>query len=127
MPPIMPISGRCQSRGFAASDGRVYGTAAARGFDEQHPGDRIEDHAAGAFRRMEEILAEAGLDRRHVVFVQIYLHNVDRDIEGFNAVWRDFFKGLSPGRCCVGASLLMDLLVEMTFIADPDTHHQTAS
>ena len=106
MRPVFPIENRSQSRGYLASPAVLSGVAASKGFDEPPLGsDKIDTHARAAFRRMDELLAEAGLERGNITFVQVYLHDVLRDIEGFNGVWRNYFEGLSPCRCCVGATL----------------------
>ena len=119
MQPIFPIDGRNQSRGVRCREGLVIGVAASKGFDTPAPpGDDIGAHAAGAFARMDEVLAEAALSRSDVVFVQVYLHDVLRDVDGFNAVWRDYFQGLSPARCCVGVALQGGMLVELVFTAE---------
>ena len=115
--PVLPIEGRCQSRAYIAPDGTLYGVAASMGFGQPLPGPTVEDHAKSAFGRMEDTLAEAGLALSDVCFVQVFLHDVERDVEGFNTIWRSVFDGLSPARICVGATLQAGMLVEMTFVA----------
>lgn len=116
--PIFPIPGRAQSRGFETHGGLIFGVAASKGFDEPAPPDDITAHAKAAFRRMDEILHAAGLDRSHVGFVNVFLHDVIRDVDGFNAVWHEVFAHLSPARFCVGARLQSLMLVEMAFYAE---------
>ena len=120
MMPIFPIAVRNQSRGAISRDGLVFGVTVSKGFDTPAPSpDDIAAHAQGAFRRMEEVLGEAGVGRADVVIVQVYLQDVLRDINGLNAVWCDCFDGLSPARCCIGATLQGGMLVEMVFAAEP--------
>lgn len=116
--PVLPLAGRCQSRGFAAPNGMLFGVAASCGFDTPPLGEGIRAHAQGAFARMTEVLDAAGLQRSDVCSVTVYLDDVIGDVAGFNEVWQSYFAGLAPARCCIGARLQMGMLVEMTFCAE---------
>ncbi len=124
MGPLLRIADRTQSRGFMTSGGLVLGVAASQGFESPPLPDDISHHAQAAFRRMDEVLGAAELDRTHVCFVNVYLNDIERDVGGFNAVWRDAFRGLAPARCCIGAKLQGTLLVEMTFCAAHPREYQ---
>ena len=117
MGPLLAIADRCQSRGFSAPSGVLFGVAASKGFDEAPIGGGVGEHARSAFRRFDEVLAAAGLGRGDVCFVNVYLNDVVADVAEFNAEWRAYFKDLAPARCCVGATLQPGILVEMVFIA----------
>ncbi|WP_299658133.1 RidA family protein [uncultured Tateyamaria sp.] len=115
--PVFAMSDRCQSRGYVAANGMLFGVAASRGFDDlDRPGD-ITDHAYGAFERMQTVLHEAWFDLCDVCAVTVYLADVHRDANTFNTVWQRVFAGHAPARCCVGAVLQGGLLVEMSFTA----------
>ena len=81
-------------------------------------GDSISDHAEAAFARMDTLLNEAGLRRENITAVHVFLHDVLRDVDGFNAVWRGYFGAHAPCRFCVGATLQSGMLVEMNFFAE---------
>jgi enamine deaminase RidA (YjgF/YER057c/UK114 family) len=66
-------------------------------------------------RQLDEILTQHRLTRRHVVSVQLFLQNVNRDIAAVNEVYRDFFSTHTPSRCAVGTDLQVDMLVEAIF------------
>ena len=119
---IFPIACRCQSRAFRSDGGLLFGVAASKGFDEDPLSGDITEHAEAAFARMSEVLEGAGLTRADVCFVNVYLHDVLKDVAAFNIVWRQYFEGLSPARCCVGVTLQTGILVEMVFVAQqPDS------
>jgi len=106
---VIRESGRKTLEGIAAS--KVLNGPAVEG-------ERIADHAEAAFARMDVILSEAGLTRNAVTAVHVFLHDVLRDVDGFNAVWRKYFSDHSPCRYCVGATLQSGMLVEMNFYAE---------
>jgi enamine deaminase RidA (YjgF/YER057c/UK114 family) len=70
------------------------------------------------FRQLDEVLAKAGLSRKSVVSVRLYLAQVNRDIAAVNEVYREYFAGCSPMRMAVGAELQKGMLVEAQFIVE---------
>lgn len=70
------------------------------------------------FRQLDEVLAKAGLSRKGVVSVRLYLAQVNRDIAAVNEVYKEYFAGCSPMRLAVGAELQKGMLVEAQFIVD---------
>ena len=52
--------------------------------------------------------------------MHVFLADVMRDVEGFNAVWRGYFGDHTPCRYCIGVSLQSGMLVEMNFFAEFD-------
>lgn len=75
-------------------------------------------HSQAAFRRTDELLAQVGLTRKNVTAVHIFLHDVLRDVDGFNAAWTEYFEDHPACRYCVGATLQGGMLVEMNFFAE---------
>ena len=80
--------------------------------------DDIAGHANAAFARMDQLLAEVSLERQSVTAVHVFLHDVLRDVEGFNTIWRSYFGSHTPCRYCIGATLQSGMLVEMNFFAE---------
>ncbi|WP_291714546.1 RidA family protein [Limnobacter sp. CACIAM 66H1] len=53
---------------------------------------------------LEGTMAGAGTDKSHLLMVQVYLTNMARDYDGFNAVWEAWLpEGTAPSRACVEA------------------------
>ena len=51
---------------------------------------------------LEGTMAGAGTDKSHLLMVQVYLTNMARDYDGFNAVWEAWLpEGTAPSRACV--------------------------
>lgn len=67
------------------------------------------------FRQLDEVLHALGLNKKHVVFVQLFLQHVNRDISDVNDIYRAYFGTHTPMRCAVGADLQVDMLIEAVF------------
>ncbi len=86
--------------------------------DGQLPGDDIESQARQAFANLGRVLEAAGGGWQDVVKVTCYLTHPERDLAGWNTVWREFFSESPPARATVGAALLNDAwLIEIDLIA----------
>jgi len=70
------------------------------------------------FRQLDEVLAEAGLERTNICSARIYLQDVLRDVGEINAVWKEYFGSHPPNRRCYGVQLQAGLLVEAGFVAE---------
>ncbi len=68
---------------------------------------------------VKEVLALAGASLDDVTMVNVYLHDLDRDYDAMNAVYREYFgTERLPARATVGVSrLAKGLLVEISCIA----------
>ncbi len=71
-----------------------------------------------AFRQLDAILAEAGLNRTHIASVRLYLQQVNRDIAAVNEVYRAYFGDHPPCRRAYGVELQAGMLVEAAFVAE---------
>jgi 2-iminobutanoate/2-iminopropanoate deaminase len=85
-------------------------------------GKMIESDIGAATRQtlnnIEAILKEAGTDFDHVVRMDVFLQNFDRDWDGMNAVYAERFpNGRFPVRQTVGVAMDPDTLVEISCIA----------
>ncbi len=86
--------------------------------DGQLPGPDIESQARQAFVNLGQVLDAAGGKWEDVVKVTCYLTRPERDLAGWNAIWREFFPENPPARATVGAALLDDSwLIEIDLIA----------
>ncbi len=82
------------------------------------PGPDIESQARQAFENLGEVLKAAGSSWDKVVKVTCYLTHPERDLAGWNKVWKEYFPTNPPARATVGASLLnREWLIEIDLIA----------
>lgn len=70
------------------------------------------------FRQLDEILSEAGVEKRSVVSGRLYLQDVLRDIAEVNEVYREYFGAHPPNRRAYGVQLQSGMLVEAAFVAE---------
>lgn len=70
------------------------------------------------FRQLDEVLAEAGIDKTAIASVRLYLQDVSRDIAAVNEVYREYFGAHSPNRRAYGVDLQVGMLVEAAFVAE---------
>lgn len=68
---------------------------------------------------IDQFLADAGTDKSHIMSVTIYLKDIERDYQDFNAVWDEWVSDIEAlPRTCVEAKLYHpDVLVELTVVA----------
>lgn len=72
--------------------------------------------------KVDNLLAEAGSDKRHILSATLYLKSMD-DYADLNSVWNDWLpEGCAPARACVEAKMAREsLLVEVSVIAAEKT------
>lgn len=79
-------------------------------------GETIEEQTRQTLHNLEAVLAVAGLTRDHVVKVSAHLQELERDFDGYDRVYQEFFQEPYPARTTVG-SRLYGILLEMDMIA----------
>ena len=70
------------------------------------------------FRQLDDILAEAGVDKRSICSARIYLEHVNRDVAEINEAYAEYFGDHPPNRRCYGVDLQHGMLVEAGFVAE---------
>jgi enamine deaminase RidA (YjgF/YER057c/UK114 family) len=70
------------------------------------------------FRQLDEILAEAGVQKTAIVSARLYLQHVLRDIEEVNDAYKEYFGSHPPNRRAYGVNLQSGMLVEAAFVAE---------
>ena len=70
------------------------------------------------FRQLDEILAEAGIQKTAIVSARLYLQDILRDIGGVNAAYKEYFGSHPPNRRAYGVNLQSGMLVEAAFVAE---------
>lgn len=70
------------------------------------------------FRKLDDILSQASIDKTAIVSVRLYLQDVNRDIAAVNEVYADYFGTHPPNRRAYGVDLQVGMLVEAAFVAE---------
>lgn len=76
----------------------------------------VAEQTRQVFRNIQAILAEAGASLADVVKVTAFLQDPDRDWDGYDSVFPEFFSEPYPARLTAGAHL-GDILVEIEVVA----------
>lgn len=78
----------------------------------------ITEQTMEALRRVDELLAEVGSSKQHVLSALIHIKTMD-DFAAMNAVWDAWLpEGVAPARTTVQAELARpDMLFEVTVVA----------
>jgi 2-iminobutanoate/2-iminopropanoate deaminase len=71
-----------------------------------------------AFRQLDLLLKEAGVDRNAICTARLYLHNVNHDVPEVNVVWKEYFGNHPVVRRCYGVVLQAGMRVEAAFTAE---------
>jgi 2-iminobutanoate/2-iminopropanoate deaminase len=70
------------------------------------------------FRQLDAILAQAGVTKRAIVSVRLYLADVNRDIAAVNKTYAEYFGSHPPSRRAYGVTLQLEMLIEAAFVAE---------
>lgn len=71
-----------------------------------------------AFRQLDLLLAEAGIDRFAICTARLYLQDVRAEIAAVNAVWKEYFGNHPVCRRAYGVELQAGMRVEAAFTAE---------
>ncbi|WP_110974830.1 RidA family protein [Acinetobacter sp. WCHAc060042] len=79
----------------------------------------IKGQTQQTFDMIDQFLADAGTDKRHILSVTIYLKDIEQDYAAFNEVWDAWVADIDAlPRTCVEAKLYDPrVLVELTVVA----------
>jgi len=78
----------------------------------------IKEQTATMLEKVDDLLEQAGSDRKHILSATIYIKDMQNFAE-MNEIWDDWVpEGYAPARACVEASMAREaLLVEISVIA----------
>ncbi len=78
----------------------------------------IKEQTISTLEKVEELLAKASSDKKHILSVTIYIRDM-KDFVAMNEVWDSWVEdGFQPARACVEARMARpELLVEMSVVA----------
>ena len=79
----------------------------------------MREQSRELFAKCDEILAQFGIDKRRVLFVNIGICDIHNNISSFNEAWDEWIvKGEEPARTCLGVETAFEgYLAEVSFIA----------
>lgn len=79
----------------------------------------ISEQTQTMLDKVDQLLLDAGSDRKHLLSATIYVKNMAEHFAPMNAVWDAWIpEGYAPARACVEASMARDvLLVEISVVA----------
>jgi len=70
------------------------------------------------FQQLDEILAEAGVDKTAVVSARLYLQDVVGEIATANEIYKEYFGTHPPNRRAYGVNLQVGMRIEAAFVAE---------
>ena len=70
------------------------------------------------FRQLDELLAQAGIDRTAIASVRLYLADVLGDIDAVNKAYAEYFGSHPPNRRAYGVVLQRGMKIEAAFVAE---------
>ncbi len=108
-----PVSPAVRVNGFIFTSGCVAINAETRKLD---PGS-IEHETRLTLESIQRVLETGGSSLEQVVKVFVFLADIDRDFDGMNRVYKEFFQSDYPARRTVQAKLVQNLEVEIDAIA----------
>ena len=79
----------------------------------------IQEQTRTTLAKIDELLAEAGSSKEHILSATIYLRDIDNHFGLMNEVWNAWVPtGHAPARACVEAHMARpSLLVEISIVA----------
>jgi len=79
----------------------------------------IQEQTRSTLAKVDELLAEAGSDKEHLLSATIYLRDIANHFALMNEVWNAWVpEGHAPARACVQAHMARPaLLVEISIVA----------
>lgn len=71
-----------------------------------------------ALKNLERVLAEKGFGLENITSMMIFLQDIDRDFNGMDDAYREFFQSRKPSRATVEAKLFKsEFLIEIVSVA----------
>jgi 2-iminobutanoate/2-iminopropanoate deaminase len=115
LPPVLtaPASVAMRANGFIFTMGYMALDPATGAVS---PGS-VEHETRLTLDGLSRVLDTAGSSFDKVVKAHVFLADIDRDFDGMNAVYREFFREPYPARRTVQAKLVQGLKVEIELIA----------
>ena len=89
----------------------------------------IRGQTEQALAKLDKVLSQTGSDKRHLLSVQIWLKNIQRDFVGMNEIWDTWIDTeAAPARATAQCELAApDVLVEIVAIAAIVQHFRSGA
>ena len=82
----------------------------------------ISTQTAQVLAQLDERLAEVGGSKENILYVTIWMKDVDRDVAAFNKLWNEWLvPGRAPARSCIGSTVQRGMLLEVALTIAIDT------
>ena len=84
-----------------------------------HLDANIEQQTHETLAIIDQLLAETGSHKSHILSCTIYLNDIQQDYAAFNLIWDEWLREVkAPPRTCIQAGLYRpDVLIEISIIA----------
>src|SRR5580704_10633606 len=120
---LNPVATKCSSA--VVADGYVYLAGQNGSRPDGAVAGTFSEQATQAFENVKAIVAAAGLTMEHVVYVQVYLENVD-NLPLFDTVFKKFFPSIPPAGAVLGAAKLPSPGIQINTVAVHDLNGRKA-
>ena len=95
-----PLSSAWEVDGLVIVSGQIHADE-----DWNLIGESIEERFMATMKRIEGILVEAGLDKKDIIQIRIYLTDIS-ELPALNEVYKTYFEHPFPARTALGVSAL---------------------
>ena len=120
---LNPVATKCSSA--VVADGYVY--LAGQNGSRPHGAvaGKFSEQAAQAFENVKAVVEAAGLTMDHVVYIQVYLENVD-NFPLFDTVFKKYFLSIPPAGAVLGVAKLPSPGIQINAVAVLDLNGRKA-
>ena len=120
---LNPVATKCSSAMDA--DGYVYLAGQSDNRSDGSSSEKFSEQATQAFENVKAIVEAAGLTMEHVVYVQVYLDNVD-NFPLFDTVFKKYFPSIPPAGAVLGVAKLPSAGIQINAVAVRDLNGRKA-
>ena len=107
-----PLSSAWEANGIVFVSGQIHADK-----DWKLVGETIEERFQAAMKRVEDVLAEAGLGKADIIQVRLYLTDI-KELSALNEVYKQYFQHPLPARTALGmAALPLGASLEIEVVA----------
>jgi enamine deaminase RidA (YjgF/YER057c/UK114 family) len=120
---LNPVATKCSSA--VVADGYVYLAGQNGSRPDGAVAGTFSEQAAQAFENVKAVVEAAGLTMEHVVYIQVYLENVD-NFPLFDTVFKKYFLSIPPAGAVLGVAKLPSPGIQINAVAVRDLNGRKA-
>ena len=120
---LNPVATKCSSAMDA--DGYVYLAGQSGNRPDGSLSEKFSEQAAQTLENVKAVVEAAGLTMEHVVYVQVYLENVD-NFPVFDTVFKKYFPSIPPAGAVLGVAKLPSPGIQINEVAVRDLNGRKA-